>query len=182
MFKIFSFRFNDIFDINNIEKINGIMHSILDNIHINQFTEEYEDVFSGNQYEEPEKSNTINFIQLKEDKDMYLLNIDLRGINIREVSIRYDPGIIEINLYRLEIQKSFFGIVPRNIIVKKPYNKRFENIEDIDTSQILKNIDNGVLSIRMQKKYPLEDFDAIVEVDSYEDNIDSWKIDYNEFI
>ena len=172
MFKIFSFGFNDIFNKNNIEKINGIMYSILDNMDINKFTEEYEDVCSSNQYEELEKSNTTNFIELKEDNDMYFLNIDLKGIDIREVSIRYDPGIIEINLYRLEMQKSFFGIVPRNILVKRAYNKRYENIEDIDTSQILKNIDNGILSIRMQKKYPLEGFDTIVEVDSYEDDID----------
>ena len=63
--------------------------------------------------------------------------------------------------------------MPRNILVKRPYNKRFENIEDIDTSQIFKNIDNGILSIRMNKKYSLEGFDTIVEVDSYEDNVDN---------
>lgn len=173
MFKIFSFGFSDILNTNNIEKINGIMNSILDNMDISEFIEEYEDVFSGNRDEEFKKSNTINFIELKEDKDMYFLNIDLKGIDIREVSIRYDFGIIEINLYRLEMQKSFFGIVPRNILTKRAYMKRFENIEDIDTSHIFKNIDNGILSIKMQKKYPLEGFDAIVEVDSYEDNIDN---------
>lgn len=173
MFKIFSFGFSDIFNKSNIEKMNGIMYSILDNIDINKFTEEYEDICSSNQYEELEKSNATNFIELKEDKDMYFLNIDLKGIDIREVSIRYDPGIIEINLYRLEMQKSFFGIVPRNILVKRAYSKRYENIEDIDTSQTFKNVDNGILSIRMQKKYPLEIFDTIVEVDSYEDNVDN---------
>lgn len=173
MFKIFSFGFNDIFIENNIEKMNGIMHSILDNMDINQFTEGFEDEFSDNPYEQHEKSNTINFIELKEDKDMYFLNINLKGIDMREVSIRYDPGIIEINLYRLEMQKSIFGIMPRNILVKRGYKKRFENIEDIDTSKVYKSIDNGILSIRMQKKYTLEDFDTIVEVDSYECNIDN---------
>ena len=173
MFKIFSFGFNDIFNKNNIEKLNGIMYSILDNMDINQFTEEFEDEFSDNPHEQHEKSNDINFIELKEDKDMYFLNINLKGIDMREVSIRYDPGIIEINLYRLEMQKSFFGIMPRNILVKRGYKKRFENIEDIDTSKVYKSIDNGILSIRMQKKYTLEDFNTIVEVDSYEDNIDN---------
>lgn len=173
MFKIFSFGFNDIFNKNNIEKMNGIMYSILDNMDINQFTEEYEDEFSGKPYEQLEKSNTVNFIELKQDKDMYYLNIDLKGINIREVSIRYDPGIIEINLCRLEMQKSFLGIMPRNILVKRRYSKKFENIEDIDTDQVYKNIDDGILSIRMQKKYPMEIFDTIVEVDFYEDNIDN---------
>lgn len=173
MFKIFSFGFNDIFNKNNIEKLNGIMYSILDNMDINQFTEEFEDEFSDNPHEQHEKSNDINFIELKEDKDMYFLNINLKGIDMREVSIRYNPGIIEINLYRLEMQKSFFGIMPRNILVKRGYKKRFENIEDIDTSKVYKSIDNGILSIRMQKKYTLEDFNTIVEVDSYEDNIDN---------
>lgn len=173
MFKIFSFEFNDIFSKNNIEKMNGIVHSILDNMDINQLTEEYEDEFSGKTYEQTEKRSTTHFIEFKEDKDMYFLNINLKGIDIREVSIRYDPGIIEINLYRLEIQKSFFGFMPRNILVKRRYNKKFENIEDIDINQVFKSIDDGILSIRMQKKYTLETFDTIVDVDSYEDNIDN---------
>lgn len=173
MFRIFSFQFSDIFNSKNIEKMNGIINSILDNVDISEFTEEYRDMFSHQTYGEHEKSNRIDFIQLEEDTEMYILTINLKGIDIREISIRYDPGIIEINLYRLEMEKGFFGIVPRNTIVKKAYNKRFENIEDIDTSQIIKNIDSGVLSIRMQKKYSLENFDIIVDVDSYEDNIDN---------
>ena len=173
MFKIFSFQINDIFNLNNIEKMNVAMHSFLDNINISEFTEEYGEAFSDQSYEEREKSNGNDFIQLKQDDDMYLLNIDLKGIDIREVSIRYDSGTMEINLNRSEIEKKFFGIVARNIIVKKTYNKCFENLEEIDTSQILKNIDNGILSIRMQKKYPLESLTSVVEVESYEDNVDN---------
>ena len=173
MFKIFSFEFKDVFNLNNIEKINGVMQSIFDNINVNDFTEEYIESFSNHRYENHEKSNRNEFIKLKQDDDMYLLIIDLKGIDIREVSIRYDSGIIEINLNRSEIEKGFFGIGLRNILVKKSYNKRFENIEEIDTSQILKDIDNGILSIRMQKKYPLESLSSVVEVDSYEDNVDN---------
>ena len=173
MFKIFSFEFKDAFNLNNIEKINGVMQSIFDNVNVSDFTEEYVESFSDQIYEKREKSNRNEFIQLKQDDDMYLLIIDLKGIDIREVSIRYDFGVIEINLNRSEIEKGFFGIGLRNILVKKAYNKRFENIEEIDTSQILKDIDNGILSIRMQKKYPLESLSSIVEVDSYEDNVDN---------
>ena len=64
-------------------------------------------------------------------------------------------------------------LIPRNILVKKAYNKKFENIEEIDTSQILKNVDNGILSIRMQKKYAVESVSSIVDVDSYEENVDN---------
>ena len=78
MFKIFSFQINDIFNLNNIEKMNGVMHSFLDNINISEFTEEYGEAFSDQSYEEREKSNGNDFIQLKQDDDMYLLNIDLR--------------------------------------------------------------------------------------------------------
>ena len=49
-----------------------------------------------------------SFIQLKQYEDMYLLTIDLKGIDLRELSIRYDQGIIEINLIRSEIEKSSF--------------------------------------------------------------------------
>lgn len=173
MFKIFSFQINDIFNLNNIGKMNGVMHSFLDNINISEFTEEYGEAFYDQSYEEREKINGNDFIQLKQDDDMYLLNIDLKGIDIREVSIRYDSGTMEINLNRSEIEKKFFGIVSRNILVKKAYNKCFENLEEIDTSQILKNIDNGVLSIRMQKKYTVESLSRVVDVESYEDNVDN---------
>lgn len=173
MFKIFSFQINNIFNLNNIEKMNGVMHSFLDNINISEFTEEYNEAFSDQSYEEHEKSNRNDFIQLKQDDDMYLLIIDLKGIDIREVSIRYDSGIMEINLNRSEIEKGVFGIVSRNRLVKRAYNKRYENLEDIDTSQILKNIDNEILSIRMQKKYPLESLSSVVDVESYEDNVDN---------
>ncbi|MCE5221323.1 MAG: Hsp20/alpha crystallin family protein [Clostridium sp.] len=170
MIKIFSFKFGDIFNLSNIEKINSVMHSFLDNIDISGFTESYRTTFSNGNYERTEEVNKNNFIELKQYEDMYLLAIDLKGIDLRELSIRYDPGIIEINLNRLEIEKSSFKEIGRNILVKKAYNKKFENIEEIDTSQILKSIDNGILSMRMQKKYALESVSSIVDVDSYEDN------------
>lgn len=173
MFKIFSFQINDIFNLNNIEKMNGAMHSFLDNINISEFAEEYGETFSDQSYEEHEKNNRNDFIQLKQDDDMYLLNIDLKGIDIREISIRYDSGTMEINLNRSEIEKKLFGFVARNILVKKAYNKCFENLEEIDTNQILKNIDNGILSIRMQKKYTIESLSSVVDVESYEDNVDN---------
>jgi HSP20 family protein len=168
MFKIFTFGFDDIFNSNNVQKINGIVQSFLDNFDINDFTGTQDDTYS---YERKEEGS-CNFIKLKQYEDMYLLSINLKGINLRELSIRYNPGILEINLNRSEIEKSGFGILSNSILVKKAYNKKFKDIEEIDTSQILKSIDNGVLSIIMQKKYPLENTFYIVDVDSYEDNVD----------
>ena len=170
MFKIFSFGFGDIFNLNNIEKVNRVMHSFLDNIDISEFTENYRDTFLNENYEKTEEVNENNFIELKQYEDMYLLTIDLRGINLRELSIRYDPGIIEINLNRSEIEKSSLRGISSNVLVKKVYNKKFENIEEIDTSQIFKSIDNGILSMRMQKKYVLGSVLSIIDVDYYEDN------------
>jgi len=170
MFKIFSFGVNDIF---NLKNINGIMYSFLDNIDINEFVEDYREAFSNNNHEEREDADEENFIVLDQYKDMYLLTIDLKGVDIRGLSIRYEAGIIEINLSRSEVERRFFGIIPKNILIKKAYNKKFKNIEEIDTSQILKNVDNGILSIRLQKKYALESVSSIVDVDCYEDNVDN---------
>ena len=168
MFKIFSFGFGNITSLSNRERINTIMNSFLDNIYINEVTENYR--YTDTNDKKIEESNEMDFIELKQYEDMYLLTIDLKGIDLREVSIRYDPGIIEINLNRSEIEKNSFRQISSNILIKKVYNKKFENIEEIDTSQILKSIDNGILSMRMQKEYALESISNIIDVDSYEDN------------
>lgn len=173
MFKVFSFGVGDIFNLSNIEKINRVMNSFLDNIDASEFKEDYREDFTNTHYEEKEEAYENNFIELDQYEDMYLLTIDLNGIDMRELSIRYDQGKIEINLNRSEVERIFLGIIPKNIFVKKAYNKKFENIEEIDTSQILKSVDNGILSIRMQKKYSLESISSIVDVDSYEDNVDN---------
>jgi len=170
MFKIFSFKFGNIINLNNIEKINRVMNSFLDSSYIWELAENYKDTFSNANDKQMEEDDEENFIELKQYEDMYLLTIDLKGIDLRELSIRYDPGIIEINLNRSEIEKNSFRQISSNILIKKVYNKKFENIEEIDTSQILKSIDNGILSMRMQKKYTLESVSSIVDVDSYEDN------------
>jgi len=167
MLKIFSFGIGDLFTLENIERIGGVMQSFLDNIDIEEFTKEKE-------YSEySAEDNNSSFIRMEEYDDMYLLTINLYGINIRELSIRYDPGIIEINLNRSEVQKSGFGILSRDVIVKKFYNKKFENIEDIEISRVFKSIDDGILSMRMPKKYLLENECNIIEIDSYEDNVDN---------
>lgn len=169
MFKVFSFGLSDIFNLNNLEKVGGIVQSVLNNIDINEFDEENRDDFNERTYERNDNEKA-EFINLKQYEDMYVLDINLRGVDLRELSIRYDPGIIEVNLNRAEVEKRGIGILTNNIIVKKAYNKKFENIEEIDTSQILKSIDNEILSIRMQKKYTLE---SIIDVDFYEDNVDN---------
>lgn len=168
MFKIFTFGLDDILNQNNLRKISGIMHSFLDNFDINEFTKDHENDIS---YEEKDEECN-NFIKLDQYEDMYLLTIDLKGIDLRELSIRYDPGILDINLNRLEIKKVGLGILSNNVIVKKAYSRKFKDIEEIETSQILKNIDNGVLSIIMQKKYSTQSISNIIDVDSYEDNVD----------
>lgn len=167
MFKVFSFKLGDVFNLSNLEKMGGIVSSILDNIDINEFVKGNENNFRDKIYEEKEEQNN-DFIELKQYKDMYILSIDLAGIDLRELSIRYDIGVLEINLNRLEIEKRGIGVLSNRVLVKKAYNKKFENIEEIETSQILKNMDNGTLYIRMPKKYMLE---SIIDVDFYEDNV-----------
>lgn len=169
MFKIFSFRIGDTFNLNNLQKISDIMSSVLENIDISEFQNTDNGNLEEGIYERKEDENS-DFIELEQYEDMYLLNINLKGIDLRELSIRYDPGILEINLNRSELVNRGIGILTSKVLVKKSYNKKFENIEDIETSQILKNIDNGILSIRMPKKYAL---DGVVDVNFYEDNVDN---------
>lgn len=173
MFKIFSFGFGNVFSLNNMEKASRVMHSFLDNIDISEFAENYRDTFLNEKYKKTEDMNENNFVELKQYEDMYLLTIELKGVDIKGLSIRYDEGTIEINLNRSEIERGSFKNIYNNIIVKKAYNKKFEDIEEIDISQILKSIDNGILSIRMPKKYALESAASIIDVDSYEDNVDN---------
>lgn len=170
MFKIFSFGFGD--NANTMGKVGGIIQSFLDNINIDEFEKSYEDTSSHEYFENREEAEN-DFIRLSQDEDMYLLTIDLRGVDVRELSIRYDPGIIEVNLNRSEAQRSGFGILSSNVLVKKAHNKKFTDIEEVNTDQILKNIDDGILSIRMPKKYVLENEAKIIEVESYEDNVDN---------
>lgn len=163
MFKIFSFGFQDI----NVAKINDTFRSFFNNIDINDLTEKYTDNFLY-EYQGKMDGGKSDFIQLEEYEEMYFLTIDLRGIDLREVSIRYDLGIIEVNLNRTEVEKNHFGFMRQNRIIKKSYNKKFENIEEIDTDQILKSIDNNILSVRMLKKYLLSSL--VIDVESYDES------------
>jgi HSP20 family protein len=156
-----------------MEKASRVMNSFLDNIDISEFAGDYRDTFLNEKYKKTQDMNENNFVELKQYEDMYLLTIDLKGVDLKGLSIRYDEGTIEINLNRSEIEKGSFKNIYNNILVKKAYNKRFEDIEELDTSQILKSIDNGILSMRMPKKYALESASSIIDVDSYEDNVDN---------
>lgn len=158
MFKIF----HCIFNFNDLNGISEMMKSFFQNVNINEISEQYKDAFLNRHEEE------YDFIQLEQYDDMYLLKIDLRGIDLRELSIKYKVGTIDINLIRLEIERSGLAIFSNNTVVKKRYNKEFEGIEDIDMNCVMKSIDNGVLSIRMPKKYVIDNSSKIIDVDNYE--------------
>lgn len=178
MFKIFSFGFGNIFNSNDLSGIGGMVKSFFNNIDINeiaqQYAEEYKDAFNTDE-EEHEEQKTEKFINFQQYDDMYLLQIDLRGIDLRELSIKYNLGVIDINLRRLEIERSGFAVFSNNTLVKKAYNKEFGEIEDIDTNHIMKSIDNGIFSIRMPKKYVIDSSCKIIDVDNYEVQIESFE-------
>lgn len=113
-------------------------------------------------------NNNCDFIRLERNNDMYILKIDMKGIDLRELSIRYDPGILDINLKRSEYDNNSYnyGGYTKNI-VKRDYNTCFNNIDEIDTDRVIKSIDNGILVMRMPKKYALDSSSKIVEVESY---------------
>ena len=77
---------------------------------------------------------------------------------MKEMSIRYENDIIDINLNRVEHVKNNYMM---NNVRKKHYNKTFDKIEQIDTDRLLKSIDNGWLKITMPKKYSIENKNII---------------------
>ena len=157
MFKFFSGTFNA----NTLAELGGLIQSFLSNVDFSF------DDFSGN-LKEQKKEDTVNtFIDFKQDDDMYLLRIDLNGIDLRELSIRYNPGVIDINLKRTEVEQRGFGYFTNNVMVKKTYHKDFKNIEEIDTAHLIKTVENGILRIRMPKKYVLSDSSNIIDVSYY---------------
>lgn len=118
--------------------------------------------------EELIEKEECDFIKFEEFEDMYLLKIDLTGIDLRELSIKYDPGVINVRLKKSEIEDSFnsFGYGNQRI-VKRNYAKTFDNIEDIELSRVYKNIDNGIYTLNMPKKYMINSGSKIIDIDSY---------------
>ncbi|WP_244834045.1 Hsp20/alpha crystallin family protein [Clostridium sp. BJN0001] len=155
--------------------LSDLFSSVIGSVDINIFISGYsnypynEDTFH-DEYKEsiPRISYDDTFIDLQKHRDMYILTIDLTGIDLREVSIKYDPGIITINLNKIEQENDDY-YYPKYI--KRRYSKDFNNIEDIDTSKLVKSIDNGVLKILMPKKYAaIESSNNVVDVDYIEGN------------
>lgn len=118
--------------------------------------------------EELVEKEECNFIEFEEFQDMYLLKIDLTGIDLRELSIKYDPGVINIRLKKSEPEDSFnlFGYGNQRI-VKRNYAKTFNNIEDIELSRVYKSIDNGIYTLNMPKKYMINSGSKVIDIDSY---------------
>lgn len=173
MFKIFPFSFSGSFNLNQLgqltNEISGVLLSVLENIDMDELSKQYKESIS-NIYEDEEiEDETSSFIEFEEYDDMYLLTLDLMGIDIRELSIRYDQGIIAVNLYRSEIQNYKFMSYNNNTIVKRHYIRTFENIEEIDTNKLVKSIDDGIYKISMPKKYVIYNTANIVDVESIND-------------
>lgn len=192
MFNMFPFNFTQIFSGSNFTSFTsftGFMGQNGFNINdqFNNFTNEFENIMSDflsgvdfdklySEYnnalkeinEELTEKEECDFINFEEFQDMYLLKIDLTGIDLRELSIKYNPGTIKVSLKRAELEKmsGYLGYGDQRI-VKKSYIKIFENIEDIDISKVYKNIDNGIYTLNMPKKYMIDGQSKIIEIDNY---------------
>lgn len=157
MFKFFSGTFN----LGNLAELGSLVETFLSTIDssIDELSKEIE--------ESTREEKISSFIDFQQDDDMYLLRINLNGIDLRELSIKYNPGVIDINLKRTEVEQRGIGYFTNNVIVKKKYHKNFANIEEIDTSRLIKTVENGVLKIRMPKKYVLNSSSNIIDVNYY---------------
>lgn len=157
------FNINDQFN-NFTNEFENIMSDFLSGVDFDKLYSEYNNALKEINEELTEKEE-CDFINFEEFQDMYLLKIDLSGIDLRELSIKYDPGIIKISLKKAELERlSGYG---DQRIVKKNYTKTFDNIEDIDISKVYKNIDNGIYTLNMPKKYMIDGQSKIIDIDSY---------------
>ncbi|NFR87855.1 Hsp20/alpha crystallin family protein [Clostridium sp. ZS2] len=173
MFKMFPFKFWGTVNIGNLGNVIG---SFLEDIDlsglINELDEEYEEENSkeSQESEDSKDEDVAEFIQLEEYDDMYILTIELNGVDLRQTSIQYNPGRLSINLNKMEKVSQHIGIFSSDYMVKKNYKKEFDKIESIDESKIMKILENGVLKISMPKKYALNDDSKIVDVKNYIEN------------
>ena len=158
---------NNLNGMNFFEQIHNAVSSALNNIDLEELAQQYYIAISEN-IRENTIENNCDFIKFERSDDMYTLRIDLKGIDLRELSIRYDPGILDINLNRSEYENNSYSYGGcTNNLIKKKYNTSFDNIEEIDTERVIKSIDNGILTMRMPKKYTLNSGSKIVEVENY---------------
>ncbi|GAA0079142.1 hypothetical protein UT300005_35210 [Clostridium sp. CTA-5] len=166
MFRIFPFKFGGTIDLN---RVGSIIGDFLENIDISIFTEEYNmgDESYRIKNKEDKQEEKAEFINLEEYDDMYVLSIELKGVDLRQTSIRYDPGKISINLNKFEMNKANNGMFTSNYMVKKNYIKEFDNIEAIEETKLIKTMENGILRISMPKKYILDAKSKIVDVNDY---------------
>lgn len=162
MFKFFSGTFN----MGNLAELGNLVESFISTIDssIDELSKEIQ--------ESTIEEKISSFIDFQQDDDMYLLKINLNGIDLRELSIKYNPGVIDINLKRTEVEQRGIGYFTNNVVVKKKYHKNFGNIEEIDTSRLIKTVENGVLKIRMPKKYVLNESSNIIDVNYYVEDKD----------
>lgn len=145
----------------------NLLYDILGDFNLEQLYSEYNKALNC-MNEELIESEECRFIEFEEFQDMYVLKIDLTGIDLRELSIKYEPGIININLKRSEIDKSLgFLRYGNQRIIKKDYTKTFDNIEDIDISKVYRKVDNGVYILNMPKKYMIDSGAQIIDIESY---------------
>ena len=75
----------------------NLLYDILGDFNLEQLYSEYNKALNC-MNEELIESEECRFIEFEEFQDMYVLKIDLTGIDLRELSIKYEPGIININL------------------------------------------------------------------------------------
>ncbi|WP_315079697.1 Hsp20/alpha crystallin family protein [uncultured Clostridium sp.] len=173
MFKMFPFKF---WGTINIENLGNMIGSFLEDIDlsglINELDEEYEEENSkeSQESEDSKDEDMAEFIQLEEYDDMYILTIELSGVDLRQTSIQYNPGILSINLNKMEEVSQHIGMFSSNCMVKKNYRKEFDKIESIDESKIMKILEDGVLKISMPKKYALNEDSKIIDVKNYIEN------------
>lgn len=99
-----------------------------------------------------EESNSLMRTDIKESDKEYVLNIEMPGVNKKDIKLSFDKGYLTISY---DVNKEVKNEENHKLIRKERYyskgSRSFYMGNNIDSSSINASLDNGVLNIVLQK-------------------------------
>ncbi|MHC1592410.1 MAG: Hsp20/alpha crystallin family protein [Candidatus Helarchaeales archaeon] len=130
---------------------------------IDRFFSDWDDWLSWPKMEFPEIRTPL--MDIKEDKDKYILKMDLPGIDKKDVKIEIEKDrIFEIRAeYKTEEEEKDEGYLRRERS-QRSYFRRFMLPQEVEADKVQAKLENGVLTVTIPKKAPVEEPKKVVEI------------------
>ncbi|WP_006788546.1 Hsp20/alpha crystallin family protein [Thiorhodospira sibirica] len=125
---------------------------------INQLTRELDRVYSGKggAEESAATSDWVPAVDIREEKDAYILYADVPGVDPKAIEIHMENGILSISgqrSYENVEEKENFKRVER---VRGSFYRRFSLPDTADADKISARSTNGVLEVRIPKQEKIQ--------------------------